>query len=244
MDEREVAERFCIPQGAAHFEQALTHPSYTNERRRGGHYQRLEFLGDAVLQFCASEALYAAFPEAHEGELTRRRAQLVNADALAAFAKNNGVAEVLRLGRGAEATGLREGTNVLSDAVEALIAAAYLDAGLEAARTVCRRIVEAGLAQLDEHDGVDPKTRLQEGVQAAGGATPQYQLIETTGPSHEPSFRVLVSVNGRSMAEGVGRSKRTAERDAAARALAAGSWQAALNSGSERADEEVTHDAK
>lgn len=225
MDEREVAERFCIPQGAAHFRQALTHPSFANERRDGHHYQRLEFLGDAVLQFCASEALYAAFPDADEGELTRRRAQSVNADALAAFAKENGVAGALLLGRGAEATGLRSSTNVLSDAVEALVAAAYLDAGLDAARAVCRRIVDAGIARLDEHDGVDPKTRLQESVQAVAGLAPQYRLMETTGPSHEPSFRVAVSVDGRFLAEGLGRSKRAAERDAAANALATGAWR-------------------
>lgn len=219
MNSEEIAALFCIPPDGAHLEEALTHPSFTNERRSGRHYQRLEFLGDAVLAMCASEALWRTFPDAEEGELTRRRAQLVNAEALAAFARNNGVPEALRLGRGADATGLRMGTNVLADTVEALIAAAYLDAGLDAARTLCERIVHAGLEQRAGQADHDPKTTLQELVQARGGSAPHYETLETWGPPHERWFRVSVKAGEHVLAEGVGRSKRTAEREAAARAL-------------------------
>jgi ribonuclease-3 len=219
MESREIAELFCIPLDGAHLEEALTHPSFTNEKREGRHYQRLEFLGDAVLELCASEALWRAFPGADEGELTRRRAQLVKAESLADFARKNGVPEALRLGRGAEATGLRTGTNVLADTVEALIAAAYLDAGFEAARNVCERIVAAGLAQAGAREDQDPKTTLQEDVQALGAPTPQYEVVESWGPAHERWFRVRVNVGQQSLAEGVGRSKRGAEREAAAEAL-------------------------
>ena len=105
------------------FLEALTHPSLANERRDVQHNQRLEFLGDAVLGFCASELLYERFPSADEGALTRMRAQLVNAEALAAWGRSVGLAAALRVGRGADSAGLRGGTNVLADAVEALIAA-------------------------------------------------------------------------------------------------------------------------
>src|SRR5262245_44993 len=122
--------------------QALTHPSYANERRGELDNQRLEFLGDAVLGLCVSELLCTRFPDADEGLLTRMRAQLVNAEALAAWGRKIDLPEALRLGRGAAGAGLRESTNVLADAVEALLAAAYLNGGLEGARPVARQIVE------------------------------------------------------------------------------------------------------
>ena len=202
--------------------EALTHPSYANERRTGKHNQRLEFLGDAVLELCSSQHLFDAFPQADEGELTRRRAQLVNADALAAFARRSGVAAALRLGRGAEANGLRDSTNVLADAVEALIAAAYLHGGFDAARRACQHIVRDALEQATSGNARDSKTMLQESVQAMGFAAPNYELIEAGGPAHERWFRVSVSVGKVALAEGFGRSKRSAERDAASLALSAG----------------------
>src|SRR5450432_3016424 len=133
-----LAELLGLPADAPHLEEALTHPSFANEQRSTRHNQRLEFLGDSVLGFCVSELLCARFPEADEGTLTRMRAQLVNAEALAAWARKEQLADVLRLGRGAGAAGLRDSTNVLADAVEALIAAVYLDLGLEAARASSR----------------------------------------------------------------------------------------------------------
>lgn len=218
MSSPKIAAEFCIPAEAIYLEAALTHPSHANEMRDGVHNQRLEFLGDAVLELCASEWLFRKFPTADEGELTRRRAQLVNADALADFARSRGVDEALRLGRGAEANGLRQSKNVLADAVEALVACAYLDGGLDAARQACEGIVQHGLDSMDQSD---PKTDLQERLQAQRLAAPVYKVVETGGPAHERWFAVEVSVGGVFLGRGVGRSKRTAERVAAAQALLA-----------------------
>jgi ribonuclease III len=201
-------------------EQALTHPSLANERRGLTHNQRLEFLGDAVLGLCASEELYRAFPEADEGMLTRLRAQLVNAEALAAWGREVELPSVLRVGRGASGAGLRESTNVLADAVEALIAAAYLESGITAAQRVSAAIVQHGLAAAGPLGSLrDAKSLLQERLQALGQPAPQYQLVEATGPAHERRFRVRVSSIAGQLGEGDGRSKRAAEQAAAAAAL-------------------------
>jgi len=214
-----LAELFGLQPDAPHLDEALTHPSFANEQRSARHNQRLEFLGDSVLGFCVSELLCARFPEADEGALTRMRAQLVNAEALAAWARKEQLAHVLRLGRGAGSAGLRESTNVLADAVEALIAAVYLDVGLEAARAACARIVEAELAALERDGTRDPKSELQERLQSVGGEAPTYELLETGGPAHERWFKVGVRHGTRRLAEGAGRSKRAAERAAASEAL-------------------------
>lgn len=198
--------------------QALTHPSLANEVGVP-HNQRLEFLGDAVLGLCASEELYRLFPTADEGALTRQRAQLVNAQALAAWARESGLPSLLRLGRGALAAGLHGSTNVLADAVEALIAAAYLESGLDGARRLSAEIVRYGLQQAAAPGGRDPKSELQERLQALGQPAPSYELIEASGPAHERRFRVKVLGLAGSLGEGEGRSKRTAEQAAAASAL-------------------------
>jgi ribonuclease-3 len=201
------------------FLEALTHPSLANERRDVRHNQRLEFLGDSILGFCASELLYERFPNADEGALTRLRAQLVNAEALAAWGRSVGLAGALRVGRGADTAGLRDGTNVLADAVEALIAAAYLDAGLERAVSLSTRVVEYGLSSIGTPAARDPKSELQERLQALGHAAPSYELVEERGPAHERRFRVRVVGAERTLGEGEGRSKRSAEQAAAAAAL-------------------------
>jgi len=203
---------------------ALTHPSYANETRQRGDNQRLEFLGDAVLGFCASELLYTRFPDADEGTLTRTRAQLVNAEALAAFAREHLLHEEVLLGRGAVAAGLQNSTNVIADAVEALIAAAYLDAGLPAARSVCERIVEFGLARQREAGARDAKSELQEKVQALGCAPPTYRVVESGGPAHARWFEIEVVVGQLALARGRGRSKRLAAQRAAGQALSSGSY--------------------
>ncbi|HEY3665729.1 MAG TPA: ribonuclease III [Polyangiaceae bacterium] len=218
MTER-ISELFGLPADAPHLDEALTHPSFANEQRSSRHNQRLEFLGDSVLGFCVSELLCARFGEADEGALTRMRAQLVNAEALAGWARKEELAQVLRLGRGAGAAGLRDSTNVLADAVEALIAAVYLDVGLDAARGVCERIVSDELALLERDGTRDPKSELQERLQAIGGEAPTYELIETGGPAHQRWFKVGVRQGDRRLAEGSGRSKRAAERAAASEAL-------------------------
>jgi ribonuclease-3 len=216
-----IAELFGVKTGTPLLDEALTHPSFANETRAVRHYQRLEFLGDAVLGLCASELLYERFPDADEGSLTRLRARLVNADALAAWARERNLGEALRLGRGAEANGLRDSTNVLGDLVEALVAVAYLEGGIDGGRRACAAVLEPALAQLESDAGQDPKSELQERVQKTGGATPTYEVIETGGTAHDPWFVVAVRVQGTPLAEGRGRSKRLAERAAAVAALAA-----------------------
>ncbi|HLV23103.1 MAG TPA: ribonuclease III [Polyangiaceae bacterium] len=224
----QVAQLFGLDVGAPHLDQALTHPSYANEQKGAADNQRLEFLGDSVLGFCTSELLYRRFGSADEGSLTRLRSQLVNADALAEFARAHGIGQALRLGRGATGGRLRDSTNVLADAVEALIAATYLDAGLESARRACEKIVSPRLATLDAGDERDPKSKLQELVQASGAEPPSYVVTETSGPAHQRWFTVEVSVLGRPVARGGGHSKRQAERAAAAAALEATDWREAL----------------
>ncbi|GMV18683.1 MAG: ribonuclease III [Polyangiaceae bacterium] len=218
----EIARQFGLSELAPHLKVALTHPSFANEQRGEPDNQRLEFLGDAVLGLCASELLYERFPEADEGSLTRLRARLVNADALAAWARDNAIAEALLLGRGAESSGLRTSTNVLADAVEALVAAAYLDSGLEAARSACAQILEPQLEGIDAGSTRDPKSELQERVQAARGDTPRYDVTDSGGPAHDRWFEVAVRVGSRELGRGRGRSKRAAEFAAARAALDAG----------------------
>jgi ribonuclease-3 len=187
-------------------------------------------LGDAVLGFCASEVLYARFPDADEGTLTRTRAQLVNAQALAEFAKELSLHEGLLLGRGALAAGLMNSTNVVADAVEALIAAAYLDAGLPAARRVCERIVDFGLARQRVAGARDPKSELQEQVQALGFSPPTYRVFESGGPAHARWFEVEVVLGTVAVGKGRGRSKRLAEQAAALEALQNASFRSAETS--------------
>lgn len=210
---------FGLSVDSAHLQLALTHPSYANERGERLDNQRLEFLGDAVLGFCASEALFTRFPGADEGTLTRTRAQLVNAEALAAFARAHRLHEALLLGRGAMAAGLQHSTNVVADAVEALIAAAYLDAGLVAAQRVCHLIVDFGLARQAKAGARDAKSELQEQVQARGQPPPTYRVVQSGGPAHARWFEVQVLIDGEPVGFGRGRSKRLAEQEAAREAL-------------------------
>ena len=215
----EIAELFAIPSGSSLLDEALTHPSYANEYRSVRHYQRLEFLGDAVLGLCATETLYERFPDADEGSLTRLRARLVNADALAQWARDHALGDALRLGRGADASGLRTNTSVLADLVEALVAVAYLEGGIDGGRVACRRILDPALADLEADGGRDPKSELQERVQKTGGSAPVYLVSESGGSSHDPWFVVDVVVSGETLGRGRGRSKRLAERAAATEAL-------------------------
>ena len=199
-----------------HLDEALSHPSYANEQGLSRHNQRLEFLGDAVLGLCVSELLFQHFPNADEGVLTSIRAQLVNTDALSDWAREQEITDALRLGRGAEVSNLRASNNVLADFIEALIGATYLDLGPDHARAVCARFVEPRLELLaSERARLDPKTELQQRVQALGGAAPTYSVIDSGGPAHDRWFVVRVRLGECWGAEGRGRSKRLAEREAA-----------------------------
>jgi ribonuclease III len=201
-------------------DEALTHPSFANETGARD-YQRLEFLGDAVLGLCISEKLALTHPEANEGELTRMRSALVNAEALATWARDVGLGQCLAMGRGARGSAEREQTNVLADAVEAVVAAVYDGGGLEAARALVSEITRGPLASLETLSARDPKSELQERVQAAGRAAPRYRVVGSVGPAHDPTFEVEVYVDETVLARGSGKSKRVAERDAATRALLA-----------------------
>jgi ribonuclease-3 len=202
------------------FEEALTHASFANET--GIHdNQRLEFLGDAVLGLCVSEILAAAHADADEGRLTRMRAALVNADALAGWARRVGLGECVALGRGASLGAEREQTNVLADAAEAIVAAVFDARGLEGARALVADMVSDRLAEAESLANPDPKSALQEKVQAAGMQAPTYRVVSVRGAQHDQVFEVEVVLGGdRALARGEGRSKRLAERAAAAAGLA------------------------
>lgn len=193
-------------------DEALTHSSYVNEHAGSEDYERLEFVGDAVLGLCVSELLLERVPRASEGKLTRMRAALVNTEFLSAFARSVELASYVRFGRGAAHDALQ--SKVLADVVEAIVAAVYLHGGLDAARALTRRIVgdPSPDAALDLRD---PKSQLQELVQGAGGQAPVYRVVGIEGPDHDRWFEVEVEVDGKPRARGRGRTKKLAEREAA-----------------------------
>lgn len=198
--------------------EALTHPSFANEAAVADN-QRLEFLGDAVLGLCVSELLVARYPEADEGKLTRMRSALVNADALAVWARKVDLGAALALGRGADQGTERNQTSVLADAVEAVIAAVYEARGLEGARALVLDIVGGLFENAAALEIRDPKSALQERVQTRGLRAPTYHVIGVQGPPHAQLFEVEVAYEPGRVAHGTGRSKRIAERAAAAAAL-------------------------
>lgn len=200
------------------FAEALTHPSYANESSEPDN-QRLEFLGDAVLGLCVSELLARLRPDADEGTLTRMRSALVNAEALAQWAKAERIGEAIALGKGARAGTEREQTNVLADAVEALVACVYEAHGLEGARKLVEHVVKEPMQEVERLGSRDPKSLLQEQVQAKGLPAPTYRVKGMQGPQHDPTFEVEVLVGDEVVGTGEGRSKRVAERAAAMNAL-------------------------
>lgn len=202
--------------------EALTHRSSLNEAegRTEKDNERLEFFGDAILEFVLSDLLFKRFPLHREGELTRIRASLVDEESLAVMAQRIGLGRYLRLGRGEERSGGREKRSILADAYEAFLAAVYLDGGLDPVRA----LVEAHLEHLLEERGnaavtADFKTELQELVQSRFGITPHYQLMDATGPDHERIFTVTACVGTECIGKGAGRSKKEAEQAAAREAL-------------------------
>lgn len=196
---------------------ALTHRSLKNERPQVAPHdnERLEFLGDAVIGLVIAAVLSDRFPSASEGELTRRRADLVSESALADVARTIDVGAALRLGRGEEKSGGRDKPRLLASAFEACIGAIYRDAGLQASYEVVARILERKVASSMLPGAMDFKSRAQEWAQANLGATPTYRLVEATGPDHHRHFVVAIDVEGETAATGQGRSKSDAEQDAA-----------------------------
>jgi ribonuclease-3 len=201
--------------------EALTHPSLGYETHKP-HFdnQRLEFLGDAVLQLVLTDELYRLCPESDEGILTKLRARLVSRRALAAYARTLGLGPYLMMGKGEEVSGGRERASTLADAFEALVGAVYLDAGQSAARefvlTACGDAVSAALALPEESN---PKGRLQELVQADSNQGPVYRITAQTGPDHHKTFQATVEWGGRAIGAGTGSSKKAAETAAALAAL-------------------------
>jgi ribonuclease III len=200
---------------------ALTHPSVAHEANvPTQHNQRLEFLGDSVLGLVLSQQLYAKFPGADEGLLTKSRAKLVNAGALAAHGRALGLGAHLILSRGEENTGGRERLSTLADAFESLLGAIFLDGGFEAAQAFILREFATGFAELTLSAGIEnPKGELQEWLQAKSPVAPVYQLISAEGPDHDRNFICAVLHDGAELARGAGKSKKAAESDAALAAL-------------------------
>lgn len=200
---------------------ALTHSSYANERRESGCqcYERLEFLGDSILGYVTAEFLYQREPQLPEGRMTRLRAELVCETSLHKVAKAMGFGEYMRLGRGEEHTGGRERVSVLADMVEAVIAAMYLDSGMDEARRFIMANVLNDVEISETHHFTDYKTELQEVVQRKADQHISYEMIGESGPDHNKLFTFRVSVNGIPMGEGTGRTKKEAEQMAACKAL-------------------------
>lgn len=199
---------------------ALTHRSFKNERPDVAlaDNERLEFLGDAVVGLMVASLLYAQFPDSDEGELTRRRADLVSEKGLFEAAESIGVGDAMRLGKGEEKSGGRSKSRLLENALEACLGAIYLDGGADAAFEAARRIFEPRLHT--SAPGLrDAKSRAQEWAQAHLGGTPSYRIVGTEGPDHDREFTVALELNEEEVATGTGRSKLAAEQAAATAAL-------------------------
>ena len=201
---------------------ALAHSSYANERWHDSlkSNERLEFLGDSILGMAVAEHLYRNFPDRPEGELTRMRADMVCETSLAAVADKIGLGEHLLLGHGEERFGGRKRASILADAVESVIAACFLDGGMEAARGFVSKYILTEVPVKQLHNA-DYKTALQELVQQKKDQVLTYALIGESGPDHDKRFQVQVLLNGTPIGEGIGRSKKRAEQDAAHDALEA-----------------------
>lgn len=199
--------------------QALTHSSFTNEQRinRTEDYERLEFLGDAVLEMVSSQFLFHTYPKLSEGELTKLRASLVCEPALAFCARDLELGKYIRLGKGEELSGGRERESITSDVMEAVIGAIFLDGGIEKAEEFILRFI------LSDIEGkqlfYDSKSNLQELMQGTLKKEFHYELLEESGPEHSKCFVVEVTMEGTSLGRGLGRTKKAAEQQAAYEAL-------------------------
>lgn len=199
---------------------ALTHPSFDHEQAGEGDYQRLEFLGDAVLGMLLAETLYFRFPVSSEGDLSRFRSQMADQETLAGVARQCGIGQFIRLGRGEEQSCGRDKDSILADVLESLIAAVYLDGGLVSAHKLVMRLFKD---LLDSPEAIlrscDAKSELQELLSAKRLPPPCYRLVEESGPPHSRLYRFQVVMNDQVVGEGMGRSKKSAQQVAASQAL-------------------------
>ena len=214
--------RFTRP---ALLDEALTHKSYVNEQRKGSavHNERLEFLGDSVLSLLVSEQLSRSLPSTSEGALSKLKARLVSEPVLCAVARRLQLGQWLRLGRGEERSKGREKDSLLADTLEAVIAAVYLDGGLEAGRAVVAKLFEpeftSVLTRQHVPGGEDYKTQFQEWCQKRYDALPEYAVVRESGPDHDKQFEVEVALNRELAGRGSGKTKKEAEQAAAKEAL-------------------------
>jgi len=193
---------------------ALTHPSLGGDRHIP-HYQRLEFLGDAVLELAVSRYLFSHYPDVQEGKLTFARARLVREETLFAASKKFSLGRFVRLSVGEEHTGGRSKPSILADVMEAIFAAVYLDGGYDAAEQLILTALHEALSGDPFRDVTDYKSRLQMLTQKNGGKTPTYELVSSSGEAHHPTFTMRVMVDGKVLAEGSGQSKQAAQQQAA-----------------------------
>ena len=216
--EQRIGHRFLDRELLA---RALTHRSYANESRNPslGDNERLEFLGDAVLDLIVGYRLYALHAEADEGELSRLRAELVSAPSLARLARELALGDCLLLGRGEARSGGRDKESLQADSLEAVIGAVFLDAGYDAAEAIVCRMFEPFLQAAGAPVGQDYKTRLQELLQARQQQRPEYILAASSGPDHQRHYEVEVLVAGTALGRGAGTTKKRAEQEAARCAL-------------------------
>jgi ribonuclease-3 len=217
--EQRLHHAFATP---ALLREALTHPSLAHETRTNEpDNQRLEFLGDAVLQMLATEYLWTRSRGGDEGELTRRRAHLVNRDAMLALARALDLGPEIRMGRGEERAGGRAKSNILADAMESLIGAIHRDGGWSAAEHFAARVLHPFWRERDNQPqhATNPKGELQERLQSGGAEVPIYEVLSSEGPDHAKAFVVACTWRGERLAEGRGTSKKEAEINAAAAAL-------------------------
>lgn len=201
-------------------ERALTHKSYANENRVPYHNERMEFLGDAVLNLVVSEYLMKTCPDSTEGDLSRLRAAVVSEPALAAIAREIGLGRYILLGRGEEQTGGRDKGSLLANCLEALIASIYLDTGKESADAFVIRFFGSIIQKVCTSRGtLDHKTELQELCQERLKQLPEYKVVSESGPDHQKQFKVEVWIKGHVSGRGIGRSKKEAEQRAAKEAI-------------------------
>lgn len=200
-------------------QRAMTHTSYANEHRKQNikHNERLEFLGDAVLELISSEFLYEKYPEKPEGELTKLRASMVCEPTLALCAKDWNLGKYLLLGKGEEANGGRKRDSIISDAVEALIGAIYLDGGIASAKEFIHNYILKDIE--NKKLFFDSKTILQEIIQGQNLGSVEYELVREEGPDHDKCFYVVLKIGNKVIAEGSGHTKKAAEQQAAYKAI-------------------------
>ncbi|TWS95502.1 MULTISPECIES: ribonuclease III [unclassified Streptococcus] len=221
--EQKIADDFGIVfSDLTLLETAFTHTSYANEHRllKISHNERLEFLGDAVLQLMISQYLFSKYPKKPEGDLSKLRSMIVREESLAGFSRQLGFADYIKLGKGEERSGGRDRATILGDLFEAFLGAVLLDKGVDAVARFINQVMIPEIERGNFEQVKDYKTSLQEFLQAKGEVSIDYQVVSETGPAHAKTFEVTVWVNEEQISSGSGKSKKLAEQAAAKQALA------------------------